>query len=109
MIEPNARYWPFPVLPPEQRTAQHWKEVRFLDEALQSGFRPCKFADAEYRVESENNRSGWILYRGRLGGSSQTRWEIWLNDLSERVLSVWVDEFDCGAVHGAPMASWRDG
>ncbi len=94
MVAPNPIYWPFPVLPPEQQTEQHQKEVRFLEDAHRAGFRPCKFADGEYRIESGDGRTAWVIARGRSRGGAGTRWEVWLNDGTERISSFCADGFD---------------
>jgi len=94
MTAPNPTYWPFPVLPPEQQSAQHRSEVGFLEEAFRAGFRPCKFMDGEYRIESTDGRSAWVIYRGRLRGGAATRWEVWLNECGERVASFMSDGFE---------------
>jgi hypothetical protein len=102
-MTPTPIYWPFPVLPPEQRTEQHQKEVRFLEDAHRAGFRPCKFADGEYRIESGDGRTAWVIARGRLRGGVGTRWEVWLNDGIERITSNWADGFDSATT---PALDW---
>jgi hypothetical protein len=97
MTAPAPVFWPFPVLPPEQQTTQHRREVEFLEAAYRDGFRPCKFADGEYRIESPDGRSAWVISRGRLRGGAATRWEVWLNDVMERVSTTWVDGFEAAA------------
>jgi hypothetical protein len=97
-------YWPFAVLPPEQQTAQHRQEIAFLEEAYRDGLRPCKFTDGEYRIESANGRSAWVIARGRRG--VVRRWELWLNDGQERVSTTWVDGFEAAA---AIVLKWTDG
>lgn len=94
MTAPAPVYWPFPVLPAEQQSAQHRREIEFLEVTYRDGLRPCKFADGEYRIESTGGRTAWVIYRGRLRGGSGTRWEVWLNDGNERTSTSWADGFD---------------
>lgn len=106
MTAPAPVYWPFAVLPPEQQTAQHRREIAFLEEAHRDGLRPCKFADGEYRIESRGGRSAWVIYRGRTRGGVATRWEVWLNEGDARVASFTADGLDAAT---AAVLGWARG
>ena len=43
MISDENRYWPFDILPPERRSEQHDREIRFLETADREGYRPYLF------------------------------------------------------------------
>jgi hypothetical protein len=96
MTTPQPVYWPFPVIPVEQQTSHHRLEVDFLEAAYRDGYRPCKFADGEYRLES-GTRTAWLIFRGRLRGGQGSRWEVWLNDGGDRVTNTWADGFEPAA------------
>jgi hypothetical protein len=103
----EPQYWPFPVLPPEQRTDLHEKIIRFLEQAHRAGFRPCKYLEYDFQAHAEGGRYGWITYRGRERTGGPTCWEVWLDDHKGRVMSCWVDDFDTAA---ASVLAWlRDG
>jgi hypothetical protein len=57
-------YWPFPVLPVGQQTAQHRAEIQFLTVAHREGFRPYTFAGGSYGA-SAGERGGRIIVRTR--------------------------------------------
>lgn len=97
MTESGPTFWPFPVMPAEQRTPQHDKEIRFLNEALAAGYRPCKYYESDYRIESAGGRHVYLTYRGRNFAGTRYRWEVVLNEAAGRVMAFWVDEFTVAA------------
>jgi hypothetical protein len=102
----SPEYWPFEVIPPEERTESHWQQVRFLEEAFASGFKPFKYMDGEYVAEAENGRSGWICYRGHHRGPTTTRWEVALSDGKTRAHAFWTEGF---APAAAAVLAWLRG
>lgn len=102
----NPVFWPFEVLPREQLTHQHLKEIGFLEDAHAQGYRPCKFVDGEYRAESPDGRTGWIICRGGYTKAGPTRWEIWLNSPNSLRAACWVNDFECAA---AMVLGWLQG
>jgi hypothetical protein len=101
----EPRDWPFPVLPPEQRTEEHQAQIRFLDTALQAGFQPCWFPGEQYQVHA-SGRYGWLIRRGRTRKDGPTRWEVWLDEATGRAAAYWVDDFDTAA---ASVLEWLRG
>jgi hypothetical protein len=94
---PDApRYWPFPVLPPERRTAEHQAEIAFLETAYAEGFGPHKTMPTMCVATAPSGRTGSILFRGRTNSGSQ-RNEVLLTDSSHRVGACWVEGFEPAA------------
>lgn len=104
----TPNFWPFPVLPEEQLTEEHRKEIRFLEAAYREGFRPCMHLVGvpEYQACSGLGREGWIIFRGRLRQSGPHGWEIGLDNQYTRVAAYWVDDFDAAA---ASVMTWLAG
>jgi hypothetical protein len=86
------RYWPFEVLPQEQQTAQHEREVRFLETAYLDGFNPYVFGSENFGATAEK-RGGVILYRGSRG----KHWEVLLGTVEKTILAAHLDDFDYAA------------
>ncbi len=86
----KPRYWPFEVLPPENQTEHHQKEIRFLETAHRKGYTPYMCGPGDFGA-SAHDRSGTIIGRGR------RRWEVVLGALDAKVASAFVDDFDCAA------------
>jgi hypothetical protein len=84
------RYWPFEVLPPEQRMEHHEQEIRFLEAAHQEGYMPYLCGAGDFGAAAKE-RSSLIVVRGR------RRWEVVLGTLDAKVASALVDDFDCAA------------
>jgi hypothetical protein len=87
------RYWPFEVLPPEERTEQHQQEIRFLETAYQRGYQPYLCGAGDLGA-STAERWGLIVVRGR------RRWEVVLGTRDAKVVSAFVGNFD-GAAEAA--------
>lgn len=88
----SKRYWPFDVPPADKRTKLESCEIRFMEQAALEGFTPYKsFVDDFGASSKENGRVVYIIVRGR------NRWEIWLGVDTSKVLSIFVDDFDCAA------------
>src|SRR4051794_32660572 len=69
---PEQKFWPFEVLPPEQRSLVHQREIAFLEEAHSGGFRP--FTDGmNFGATAPRGRGGWLLCRG---SGRVDRWEV---------------------------------
>src|SRR3989442_15258706 len=86
----QRRSWPFEVLPPEQQTAQHQREIRFLETAHRQGVAPHMCGAGDFEAAADE-RSGSIVVRGR------KHWEVILGILDAKVASAFVDDFDCAA------------
>lgn len=98
MTEQTPVYWPFPVIPPDQQNTWHHQQIRFLDLAYANGFQPCKYyMDGEYYLVGGEGRSAWALYRGRVGYTIVSRWEVWLNGPDGRIATLWVDDLDAAS------------
>jgi len=55
----EQKFWPFEVLPPEQRTPVHQRQIAFLEEAYSDGFRP--FTDGmNFGATAPSGRGGWL-------------------------------------------------
>lgn len=86
----QRRYWPFEVLPPQERTEHHQQEIRFLETAQQEAFTPYMCGAGDFGAAA-NERSGLIVVRG------PRRWEVVLGTLDAKVASAFVDDFECAA------------
>ncbi len=95
----ERNYWPFSVLPEQERTGQHCREIEYLEAAYGRGFKPFTFGAGNYGATS-NCRSGNILVRGR------NRWELALSAGDTRIASAFVDDFASAA---AAVLSWLEG
>ena len=84
------RYWPFEVLPPEKRTEQHERELRFLETAHRGGFKAYMSGAGDFGATADE-RSSLIVVRGR------NRWEVVFGTLDAKVASAFVDDFECAA------------
>lgn len=97
----QTRYWPFDVLPPEQQSEQHRREIRFLEAAYQAGYRPYVFGSQNFGATA-GTRGGIVLWRSSQG----KHWELLLGTPDETLLSAHVDDFDCAA---EAILSWLRG
>jgi hypothetical protein len=86
----ERRYWPFDVLPTEELSEEHRREIRFLETAFREGYHPYRFGAGDFGVAAAE-RGGFILVRGR------TRWEVVFGTKDTKVASAFVDDFDCAA------------
>lgn len=84
------RYWPFDVLPREQQTEQHRREIRFLETAYRAGYRPYIFGSQQDFGATTEERTAEIIYRGCRG----KHWEVCLSPFG---LSAHLDDFDYAA------------
>jgi hypothetical protein len=84
------RYWPFNVLPLEQRTEQHRREIGFLETAHQAGYKPYTFGNGSFGATA-GIRAGEILFRGR------KHWQVCLAQENQLIVSAHVDNFDYAA------------
>jgi hypothetical protein len=87
----NKKYWPFEVLPTEERTAQHKSEIRFLERANREGYEV--YADgSDYGADAADGRAALLIFRGR-GGC----WEVVLSVQNEKNASAIFDDFTCAS------------
>jgi hypothetical protein len=86
----DNRYWPFDVLPPDQRTPLHQQQIDFLETAYREGFRPFMF-DSESFGASAETRSGHIVHRTR------QFWELLVEAPETGRLAAYVAGFDVNA------------
>jgi hypothetical protein len=86
----SRRYWPFEVGEFAQRTETQEGELRFLRAAHQEGFQPYAFGCGSLGATADA-RASLILTRGR------KRWEVVLGTSETKVVSAFVDDFDCAA------------
>ncbi len=100
---PAPPYWPFPVIPPEQQTAEHRVEIDFLQEAYTAGYAP-RGNGLEISAGDPNGRFAELFYRGRERG--KRRWEVLLFDAHRRALHCWANDF---AAVGAAALAWLGG
>lgn len=70
----DDRYWPFDVLPLEQRTPTDQQQVDFLETAYREKFRPRVYGSENFGAASPS-RSVDLVFRGTRNG-----WEPWLGD-----------------------------
>jgi hypothetical protein len=95
----HERYWPFEVLPPDQRTPLHDQQIVFLEAAYRGGFRPYTFGGEHLRA-SAGDRSACIIRRTR------KFWELVIGSSAEGRLAAYVAGFDvnrtrpCGGCGG---------
>ncbi len=82
------RYWPFHVLPLEQRTELYNQEIAFLESAYGAGHKPYVFGLENFGATSED-RAGEIIYRD-YGGKL---WEVFLTDSGRLRIAAYVDGF----------------
>jgi len=106
MIPTTPKYWPFDVLPPEQRTDLHWQEIRFLDAAFQEGFKPFEQTTGEYIATSPRGREACIIFRGRGRRGGIGQWEVWLDEPETQFIKLWVDDFEYA---GGLILEWLRG
>jgi hypothetical protein len=90
MDRDENRYWPFDVVPPEQQTEQHRREIQFLETAHGRGYKPYMFGSENFGA-SCGERGGVIFFRGR------KRWEAILGTADETLLAADVDDFSQAA------------
>jgi hypothetical protein len=92
-------------------TAQHFwpcelsfpltaSEIRFLETALENGYRPFVTGISDLGALSDSGRSGELVVRGR------TRRELVLSITRKTVLSAFVDEFETAA---DALLQWLEG
>ena len=84
----RKQFWPFDILPPEQRNSNQELEIRFLETAHERGYCPFMFGIGNFGATAQD-RIAEILVRGR------NRWEVSLSAADRRVLSAYVDDFRC--------------
>lgn len=82
----DNRYWPFEVLPSDQQTEQHRREIHFLEAAADLGYRPYTFGASNFGATNQE-RDGILFVRGR------RRWEVVLGGGERRMLSAYFDDF----------------
>ncbi len=88
----EKKYWPFDVLPLEDRTEQHKREIRFFETAEQQGYKGYEMgATLALGAEAPNGREGMILRRGR------NRWEVSLGANQKEESSAFYHDFDAAA------------
>lgn len=83
----KKRYWPFPVLPNEQLSAEGRQMVAFLDAALRTGWQPYDIDEAVIGATAPTGRVGEVIRRGGRG----RYWEIVLADAANEPVSRYVD------------------
>jgi hypothetical protein len=86
----DERYWPFDVLPPEERTPQHQAEVGFLEAAYREEFRPYTFGAGSYGATA-GERGGLIIVRTR------SFWELRVGDAECLALFAYIGPFEVAA------------
>jgi hypothetical protein len=87
----KKKYWPFEVLPPEQRAPLHSDQIRFLENAYRDGYQP--YLDGQdFIATNANSRSGSIIKR-----ASRSRWEVVLSEANQRAVSLFLDDFCCAS------------
>lgn len=86
----GRRYWPFEVRQSDQRTETQERELRFLQAAHQEGFQPYTFGSGDFGTTA-GERGSLVLIRGR------RRWEVVLGTSVTKIVSAFVDDFDCAA------------
>jgi hypothetical protein len=103
----TERYWPFPVLPLEERTLEDQAQIDFLEAAYRDSFRPLVFG-VENFAAAAGPRAASIIRRGRRW------WELRAGSASEGWLSAYVAGFDANAaaalrwLRGATLAEVLD-
>ncbi len=65
--------WPFPVLPDDQLTELHKRQLDFLETAHREGYIAYMFLSSSFGAEAKCGRRGEIVHRGL-----NRRWEICL-------------------------------
>lgn len=85
----QPEFWPFYVLPPEQRTEVHQQIIGFFEAADLLGYRPRKYSETDFLAENETRRYGSLQYRGRERGTA--RWEVALGEGPAREQAFWTD------------------
>jgi hypothetical protein len=86
----DDRYWPFDVLPPDQRTPLHQQQIDFLDAAYRDGFRPHVFGCENFGATA-GERTGYIIWRTRCF------WELMLFAPGEGRLAAYASGFEVNA------------
>jgi hypothetical protein len=84
------KYWPFDVLPPEQRTQLHQQQIELLETAYREGFRPYAFGGDSFGA-SAGDRYGYVIRRSRLF------WELVVGAPAAGKLSAYVNGYDINA------------
>jgi hypothetical protein len=84
------RFWPFDVVPPDQRTPLIQQQIDFLETAYREGFRPYMFMSESFGA-SAGERSGYIILRTR------RFWELSIGSPAEGGLSAYIAGFDVNA------------
>src|SRR5262249_31909256 len=95
----EQRFWPFDVLPPDQQTDQHKREIAFLEAAHREGFRPWMNRVGDFGATA-GERGGLIVVRGR-----KCR-EVILGTSQAKRFSAFVTDFDSAA---KALLSWLRG
>src|SRR5262245_55925354 len=97
----SLRYWPFEVVPANEQTEQHRREIAFLNAAHSDGFKVYAFGFGDdYGATGGDGRQGEIIRRGR------ARWEVRLYDGESRTAVAYVGDFTCA---GAAVVEWLRG
>jgi hypothetical protein len=86
-----GKVWPFAVLPPDEQTDQHKREVRFLVRAHEAGHRAYTFGAGDYGATARDGRSGEIIRRGR------NRWAVAVGGDGQEHPAAYFDDFDSAA------------
>jgi hypothetical protein len=95
----DDRYWPFPVLPPDQQTPLHKQQVAFLEAAYAEGFRPFVFGADNYQATAAD-RGGIIFFRTR------SFWEVAVGTTDATLLSAYVNSY---SIAGEAVLRWLRG
>jgi hypothetical protein len=90
MLRDENVYWPFDVLPIEEQTMQHRREIQFLETAYRDGYRPYTFGSENFGATC-GDRGGVIYFRG------QKRWEAIVGTAERTTLSAYLDDFSHAA------------
>ena len=86
-VTDGDRYWPFKVLPYEERTQLHHQQLKYLENAYLKGFKPYMFFTENF-ASSSSNRAAFIVRRTR------QFWELKLTASSEQGISAYVSGFE---------------
>ena len=92
MTNTENKYWPFYVLPEPQRTELHQQQIDYLVAAYNDGLRPYVTKKYDFGASSDT-RSGEIVWRG----GQDRRWQLFLIDGNNCVLTAYIDGFQHAA------------
>jgi hypothetical protein len=85
----EQRYWPFDVVPPDERTDEDRRLIQFFETAYQAGYMAYMF-DSQNIGATAEGRSAEIVYRGYRG----KHWEILLAGAERLILSAHLDSVE---------------